>query len=62
MQRLYALRAASVEQTEGAAGTGQCETALENGQTDVVRSKTHLEENLVFPPTCRQTQITKQRN
>jgi cobalt-zinc-cadmium efflux system membrane fusion protein len=47
MQRLYALRAASVEQTEQ---TRQelvnAKTALENGQTDVVRSKTHLEENL----------------
>jgi cobalt-zinc-cadmium efflux system membrane fusion protein len=50
MQRLYALRAASVEQTEQ---TRQelvnAKTALENGQTDVVRSKTHLEENLGIP-------------
>src|SRR5260370_23774900 len=47
MQRLYALRAASVEQTEQARQElVNAKTALENGQTDVVRSKTHLEENL----------------
>ncbi|WP_169747122.1 efflux RND transporter periplasmic adaptor subunit [Edaphobacter aggregans] len=47
MQRLYALRAASVEQTEQARQElVNAKTALENGQIDVVRSKTHLEENL----------------
>ena len=47
MQRLYALRAASVEQTEQARQElVNAKTALENGATDVVRSKTHLEENL----------------
>jgi cobalt-zinc-cadmium efflux system membrane fusion protein len=50
MQRLYALRAASVEQTEQARQElVNAKTALENGQTDVVRSKTHLEENLGIP-------------
>jgi multidrug efflux pump subunit AcrA (membrane-fusion protein) len=50
MQRLYTLRAASVEQTEQ---TRQelvnAKTALANGMTDVIRSKTHLEENLGIP-------------
>jgi len=47
MQRLYALRAASVEQTEQAQQElVNAKTALENGQTDVARNKTHLEENL----------------
>ena len=47
MQRLYALRAASVEQTEQARQElVNAKTALVNGQTDVIRSKTHLEENL----------------
>src|SRR5260370_29477200 len=50
MQRLYALRAASVEQTEQARQElVNAKTALENGQTNVVRSKTHLEENLGIP-------------
>ncbi len=50
MQRLYALRAASIEQTEQARQElVNAKTALENGQTDVVRSKTHLEENLGIP-------------
>ena len=50
MQRLYALRAASLEQTEQARQElVNAKTALENGQTDVVRSKTHLEENLGIP-------------
>ncbi|QNI35791.1 efflux RND transporter periplasmic adaptor subunit [Edaphobacter albus] len=50
MQRLYALRAASVEQTEQARQElVNAKTALENGQTDVIRSKTHLEENLGIP-------------
>jgi cobalt-zinc-cadmium efflux system membrane fusion protein len=50
MQRLYALRAASLEQTEQARQElVNTKTALENGQTDVVRSKTHLEENLGIP-------------
>ena len=50
MQRLYALRAASVEQTEQARQElVNAKTAFENGQTDVVRSKTHLEENLGIP-------------
>jgi multidrug efflux pump subunit AcrA (membrane-fusion protein) len=50
MQRLYTLRAASVEQTEQARQElVNAKTALENGQIDVVRSKTHLEENLGIP-------------
>jgi membrane fusion protein, heavy metal efflux system len=50
MQRLYALRAASLEQTEQARQElVNAKTALENGETDVVRSKTHLEENLGIP-------------
>src|SRR5260370_27730941 len=50
MQRLYTLRAASVEQTEQARQElVNAKPALENGQTDVVRSKTHLEENLGIP-------------
>jgi cobalt-zinc-cadmium efflux system membrane fusion protein len=47
MQRLYALRAASVEQTEQAKqDLINAKTALNNGQTEVTRSKAHLEENL----------------
>lgn len=50
MQRLYQLRAASVEQTEQ---TRQelvnAKTALEDAQINFVRSKTHLEENLGIP-------------
>lgn len=50
MQRLYALRAASVEQTEQARQElVNARTALENGLTNVTRSKTHLEENLGIP-------------
>jgi len=50
MQRLYALRAASVEQTEQARQElVNAKTALANGVTDVIRSKTHLEENLGIP-------------
>ncbi|WP_260706612.1 efflux RND transporter periplasmic adaptor subunit [Edaphobacter flagellatus] len=50
MQRLYALRAASVEQTEQARQElVNAKTSLANGITDVVRSKTHLEENLGIP-------------
>lgn len=50
MQRLYTLRAASVEQTEQARQElVNAKTALANGVTDVVRSKTHLEENLGIP-------------
>jgi cobalt-zinc-cadmium efflux system membrane fusion protein len=47
MQRLYGLRAASVEQTEQAKqDLVRSKTALKNGQTEVVRSRTHLEQNL----------------
>ena len=50
MQRLFALRAASVEQVEQSRQElVNAKTALENGQIDVVRSKTHLEENLGIP-------------
>src|SRR5260370_34747885 len=50
MQGLYVLRADSVEQREQARQElFNAKTALENGQTDVVRSKTHLEETLGIP-------------
>ncbi len=50
MQRLFVLRAASVEQVEQSRQElVNAKTALENGQIDVVRSKTHLEENLGIP-------------
>lgn len=50
MQRLFALRAASVEQVEQSRQElVNATTALENGLIDVVRSKTHLEENLGIP-------------
>lgn len=50
MQRLYTLRAASVEQVEQSRQElVNAKTALENGQIDVMRSKTHLEENLGIP-------------
>ncbi|MBS1823638.1 MAG: efflux RND transporter periplasmic adaptor subunit [Acidobacteria bacterium] len=50
MQRLYALRAASLEQTEQARQElVNAKTASANGMTDVLRSKTHLEENLGIP-------------
>lgn len=47
MQRLYALRAASVEQVEQARQElVNAKTARTNGDIDVTRSRTHLEENL----------------
>lgn len=50
MQRLFALRAASLEQVEQSRQElVNAKTALENGQIDVMRSKTHLEENLGIP-------------
>jgi cobalt-zinc-cadmium efflux system membrane fusion protein len=50
MQRLYALRAASVEQTEQARQElVNAKTALQNGQTDLVRTRTHLEDYLGIP-------------
>ncbi len=50
MQRLYNLRAASVEQTEQARQElVNAKTALANAVTDVVRTRTHLEENLGIP-------------
>jgi membrane fusion protein, heavy metal efflux system len=50
MQRLYKLRAASVEQTEQARQElVNAKTALEDAQINLVRSKTHLEENLGIP-------------
>lgn len=50
VQRLYALRAASVEQTEQARQElVNAKTALENAKIDVTRSKTHLEDNLGIP-------------
>ena len=50
MQRLYALRAASVEQTEQARQELiNSKTALKNGEIDVTRTKMHLEENLGIP-------------
>jgi membrane fusion protein, heavy metal efflux system len=49
-QRLYALRAASVAQTEQAhQELINAETGLQNAQIDVTRSRTHLEENLGIP-------------
>src|SRR6201987_1509460 len=50
MQRLYNLRAASVEQTEQAREElVNAKTALEDAQINLTRSKTHLEENLGIP-------------
>lgn len=50
IQRLYALRAASVAQTEQARQELiNAKTGLQNAQIDVTRSKTHLEENLGIP-------------
>ena len=47
MQRLYALKAASLEQTEVARQQAMdAQTALRNGQIAVERERAHLEENL----------------
>lgn len=50
VQRLYDLRAASVEQTEQARQElVNAKTALENGKTNLNRTREHLEENLGIP-------------
>ncbi len=50
MQRLYALKAASLEQTELARQQAlDAQTALRNGQIVVERERAHLEENLGIP-------------
>lgn len=50
LQRLYALRAASVEQVEQARQELiNSKTALQNAQIEVMRTKTHLEDNLGIP-------------
>jgi len=50
MQRLYNLRAASVEQTEQARQElVNAKTALQDAEINLTRSKTHLEENLGIP-------------
>jgi len=50
MQRLYALKAASLEQTEVARQELiNAQTALRNGETAVVRDRQHLEEHLGVP-------------
>jgi cobalt-zinc-cadmium efflux system membrane fusion protein len=49
-QKLYGLKAASVEQVEQARQElVNAKTALKNAGTDVLRNKTHLEENLGIP-------------
>lgn len=51
MQRLYALKAASLEQTELARQqTTDAQTALRNGQIAVQRERAHLEDNLGISP------------
>ena len=50
MQRLYTLKAASVEQVEQARQElVNSTTALDNAKTDVLRTRVHLEENLGIP-------------